>query len=86
MAARFGLTDRLLMLPEAEPVAAAHAVRRLVEFARPALDRLGDAEVVDTELDRLLTSGSGADEQRALVAGGADLHELTAWACDQTTA
>jgi glutamate---cysteine ligase / carboxylate-amine ligase len=85
MAARSGLTDRLLMLPEAEPVPAVDAVRRLVEFARPVLDRSGDADLVDTELERLLTTGTGADEQRALVAGGADLRELTAWACDRTT-
>jgi hypothetical protein len=58
---------------------------RLVEFARPTLDRLGDADLVDSELERLLTSGTGADEQRALVAGGADLREVTAWACDRTT-
>jgi hypothetical protein len=75
MAARSGLTDRLLMLPEAEPVPAADAVRRLVEFARPVLDRFGDADLVDTELERLLITGTG----------GADLRELTAWACDRTT-
>jgi carboxylate-amine ligase len=85
-AARFGLADRLLMLPDAEPVPAADEVRRLVEFARPALDRFGDADLVDTELERLFARGTGADEQRALVAGGADLRELTAWACDRTTA
>ncbi|MDQ2747995.1 MAG: glutamate--cysteine ligase [Actinomycetota bacterium] len=84
-AARFGLADRLLVLPGAEPVPAIDAVRRLLDFARPSLQRFGDAHVVDAELDRLFTVGTGADEQRALVAGGADLQELTAWACDRTT-
>jgi carboxylate-amine ligase len=86
MAARSGLADRLLLLPEGELVAAAAAVRRLVEFARPGLDRYRDSELVDGEVERLLATGTGASEQRAVVAGGADLQGLTAWACDRTTA
>jgi len=86
MAARSGLSDRLLALPEVAPVPATEAVQRLVDFARPALEHFGDAALVDTELERLRASGTGADEQRALVCGGADMRELTAWACDRTSA
>jgi carboxylate-amine ligase len=86
MAARSGMSERLLLLPQAEPVAAADAVRRLVDFARPALVRFGDCDTVEAELERVARSGTGADEQRARVSAGADLRSLTVWACERTTA
>jgi len=85
-AGRSGMSGRLLVLPGFEPVAASDALGRLVDFARPALERFGDGDVVDAELVRVRSSGTGADEQRALVRAGADMQALTAWACDRTTA
>lgn len=84
-AARSGLSERLLVLPDAEPVAAMEAVHRLVEFARPALDRFGDAELVDAGVARLRDAGTGAEQQRAHVADGADMRALTEWACERTS-
>jgi glutamate---cysteine ligase / carboxylate-amine ligase len=85
-AARFGLSDRLFALPTAEPVRAMDAVDQLVAFVRPALERFGDAGLVDAEVDRLRAQGTGAAEQRAHVRAGADMPALTAWACERTTA
>jgi glutamate---cysteine ligase / carboxylate-amine ligase len=85
-AARNGMSDRLFALPEAEPVSARAALDRLVEFVRPALDRFGDTDLVDADLARLHESGTGAEQQRALVRDGADMPALTAWACEHTTA
>jgi carboxylate-amine ligase len=85
-AARAGMSDRLFQLPDAEPAPARAVLDRLVEFARPALDRFGDADLVDAEVARLHEGGTGAEQQRALVRDGADMAALTAWACERTTA
>lgn len=85
-AARSGLSDRLTSLPDAEPIQAFDAVQRLVDFATPALQRYGDVDLVEAELERLRTQGTGADVQRARVADGADMRALTAWASERTTA
>ncbi len=84
-AARSGLSDRLLILPRAEPVRAIDAVEQLVAFVRPALDRFGDTDLVAAELDRVRSEGTGAAQQRAYVRAGADMQALTAWACERTT-
>jgi carboxylate-amine ligase len=85
-AARAGLSDRLFQLPEAEAVPARAALDRLVEFVRPALQRFGDADLVDAEIARLDEGGTGAAQQRAQVRDGADMPALVAWACERTTA
>jgi carboxylate-amine ligase len=62
-AARHGLDAELVDLGNDRPRSAREAVRELLDLALPAAQELGCA-VELTEIERLLESGTGADEQR----------------------
>ncbi|WP_152347518.1 YbdK family carboxylate-amine ligase [Brevibacterium sp. CFH 10365] len=67
-AARFGLTG-LLMDPDTQTTApAAEVVRKVFHRARPALTRTQDMRRVHHGLRRLLSQGTGSEEQRRVVA------------------
>jgi glutamate---cysteine ligase / carboxylate-amine ligase len=65
-AARSGLEGNLLDLPRSpRPIAAAQAVRQLLDDLRPQLEELDDWETVSHLASRALARGSSAAEQRA---------------------
>jgi carboxylate-amine ligase len=68
-AARYGMAERLVALPdgsgEPELVAAWDLVSRLLDAVGPALDEAGDRARVQETLDRLRRDGTGAQRQRA---------------------
>ena len=67
-AARFGLTGPLFDPETQTTTSAPEAVRKAFEHARPALLRTGGVDRVHQGLCRLLTRGTGSEEQRREVA------------------
>lgn len=65
-AARSGLTGNLVHVTSGRAGPAAEVVRALRDHLAPALVDLGDLEMVDHGLARLLSSGGGAARQRAV--------------------
>lgn len=69
-AARHGLRGHLVDPISCAQRPAAEVVARLLEHVRPALDEMGDRELVESVVDRLQREGNGADRQRAAYAAG----------------
>lgn len=67
-AARFGLSGELLEPQSRRSRPAADVLDRLIDHARAALVGAGDLRLVTDGVDRLLSSGTGADHQRAALA------------------
>jgi glutamate---cysteine ligase / carboxylate-amine ligase len=65
-AARFGLTGELVNPLRPVSIPAAVAVAELLEAISPALKSNGDASLVADGVHRLLSSGTGAERQRAV--------------------
>lgn len=63
-AAGTGVGGDLLDARTLQPVPAWEAIGALVDRLRPALDRSGDVELVETALARIRRHGTGADRQR----------------------
>ena len=86
-AARFGLTGELVNPLRPAAIPAAEAVAELSEWIAPALENNGDAVLVTDGIHRLLSSGTGAERQRAAhrVSGG-DLAAVVADAARRTLA
>ncbi|MEU1408242.1 glutamate--cysteine ligase [Streptomyces sp. NPDC005728] len=64
-AARDGLAGASIDLPTSGLVPANTMVERLLTWIRPALDQLGDLDLVQAGWSRLRADGNGADRQRA---------------------
>lgn len=73
-----GLTGSLMDPATREFVAAEQALESLLTFVGPALDEAGTTDRVTTDLHRLLTTGNGAERQRAVAGDPADLHAVMA--------
>ncbi|MFF4311846.1 glutamate--cysteine ligase 2 [Streptomyces sp. 900105755] len=83
-AARSGLGGELLDPGTMRPRAAADVLESLLAHARDALDGSGDLAAVEEGVERLLRCGSGADEQRELLAGSGSLRDVVT-GCVQRT-
>lgn len=86
VAARHGLTDRLLDGQTLRPVPAADAVRGLLAHTAEALDAHGDAEQVRGTVERICREGTSAQRQRAVMAATGDLDALVRDAVRRTAA
>lgn len=83
-AARFGLEGRLFDVRGGRPVPAHDLVRSMLDFVRPALTAFGEYDEVAGIVERTLREGNGAQRQRALAAGTADLRVLVDMAVTAT--
>jgi carboxylate-amine ligase len=77
LAARDGLTGNGLDVRTAEPMPMTDVIERLHQYVVPALQELGDAELVEDSLQRVLSTGNGAVRQRMAFREGANLIALT---------
>ena len=65
-ASRYGLEGELVDVEEERVVPAGYVVQKLLDFARPALEELGDWEEVSGLVRETLERGNGATRQRAV--------------------
>jgi glutamate---cysteine ligase / carboxylate-amine ligase len=73
LAARDGITGNGLDVRTAEPMPMTEVIERLRKHVEPALQDLGDADLVDDALQRVLATGNGAVRQRKAFREGANL-------------
>ncbi|MEU7282702.1 glutamate--cysteine ligase [Streptomyces sp. NPDC045431] len=85
-AARDGLDGMGLDVATGRAVPAPLLAERMVAYARPALVRHGDADLVETGLRWLLRHGCGAARQRAAAAAAGSLAGAVRWLAAQTGA
>jgi carboxylate-amine ligase len=77
LAARDGLTGKGMDARSGEPMPMSEVVKRLRDYAEPALQELDATELVDEGIQRTLTDGNGAVKQREAFREGADFIALT---------
>jgi carboxylate-amine ligase len=77
LAARDGVTGHGLDVRSAEPMPMIDVIKRLREHVEPALQELGDSDMIDDTLQRVLATGNGAVRQRKAFREGANLIALT---------
>jgi carboxylate-amine ligase len=77
LAARDGITANGLDVRSAEPMPMTDLLERLRQYVVPALEELGEAELVEDSLQRVLSTGNGAVRQRKAFREGGDLIALT---------
>ena len=65
-ASRYGLEGELVDAEEERVVPAGYEIHKLLDFARPALEELGDWDEVSGIVRETLESGNGATRQRAV--------------------
>jgi carboxylate-amine ligase len=77
LAARDGITGNALDVLKAEPLRMTEAIELLRQYVEPALQELGDDELVKDTVERVLATGNGAVRQRKAFREGANLIALT---------
>jgi carboxylate-amine ligase len=77
LAARDGITGNALDVLKAEPLRMSEAIELLRQYVEPALQELGDDELVKDTVERVLATGNGAVRQRKAFREGANLIALT---------
>ncbi|WP_433159542.1 carboxylate-amine ligase [Kribbella sp. CA-247076] len=77
LAARDGITANGLDVRRAELVPMPESLKALRKYVEPALQELGEVELVEDSLHRVLTDGNGAVRQRKAFREGGDLIALT---------
>jgi len=85
-AARSGIRGDLISPTKGGPLPAAEVVGELLAHISDALERSGDLEWVRTQLGIVLARGTGADQQRAWRAVGADTGAVVRNAVERTLA
>ncbi|MCW2769522.1 MAG: carboxylate--amine ligase [Aeromicrobium sp.] len=85
-ARRDGLGDALIDPISGVPAAAADVMETLLRTIGPALDRSGDARLVEDGITRLLRDGTGSALQRAVAGPGLDLRSVVEDVLDRTAA
>jgi carboxylate-amine ligase len=83
-ASRFGLDDQLMHPLENRPRPAAAAVTALMDHVRPVLAESGDQGTVERTVKRILTDGTGADRQRAIMSRSGSLRHVILDAAERT--
>ena len=76
-AIRYGLDGKLIDWDRGVEQPAPEALRGLVEWVRPAAEKLALTAYLD-DVERLLTEGNGAQRQGRLLAAGRSIHEVHA--------
>lgn len=82
-AARSGLDGSLIDLT-GRPTPAQYAVRALIEHVRPALENLGESDIVQTLTAALLGRGNGSSQQRDVCRRGGSPADVVASAVTRT--
>jgi glutamate---cysteine ligase / carboxylate-amine ligase len=77
LAARDGITRNAVDVLTAEPLRMTEAIEVLRQYVEPALQELGDDELVKESIQRVLATGNGAVRQRKAFREGANLIALT---------
>lgn len=77
LAARDGITGNGLDVLKVEPMRMTKAIEVLRQYVDPALQELGDADLVQESIQRVLVDGNGAVRQRKAFREGANLIALT---------
>ncbi|MET0326113.1 MAG: hypothetical protein ABW219_12870, partial [Ilumatobacteraceae bacterium] len=83
-AARYGLSEDLVVATEARSAPAADVVRALLAVVRPALEDWGELERVTGLVAQVLARGTSAQRQRQLVERGATLTDVVDWLVAET--
>jgi carboxylate-amine ligase len=83
-AARSGLDEDLIDPVAGSAVPVQTRLEQLVDRIRPSLRRHGDADLVESSLDRLLRRGTGASLQRAAQARTGNLNDVVSDAVHRT--
>lgn len=83
-AGRYGLSGDLLDPLTSLPRPAGDVLDDLYRYVRPALAAAGDEELVEHGLQRLLSTGTGADRQRRILAKTGNLSDVVAAAVRTT--
>lgn len=81
-----GLAGRLVGPASQRLVSPREAVTELVDHVRPALERAGDDDRVDEEVERLLAGGNGAVRQRRAWEGAGSLEAVVDDLAERTAA
>ena len=84
-ASRYGLEGELLDVEEERVVPAGYAIQKLLDFARPALEELGDWDEVSGTARETLQRGNGATRQRAAYRRTGSLEAVVDMLVDETT-
>ncbi|MFB6718507.1 glutamate--cysteine ligase [Kribbella sp. NPDC056345] len=77
LAARDGLTDAAVDVMTGELLPVADLLTKLTQYVAPALQELGEADLVTEGIARALTDGNGAIRQQQMFRGGGDVVALT---------
>ena len=84
---RYGLDgDAIDLVDTHRPAPAAQLLTRLVERTRPALEAVGDYDMVKDELARVIVEGNGAMRQRRAWQDSGDVADVIAAAAEATMA
>ncbi|MBB6570384.1 glutamate--cysteine ligase [Kribbella sandramycini] len=77
LAARDGLTGTALDVPTGETLPVRELLAKLLQHITPALQQLGDEDLVTEGIERLLADGNGAMRQQRAFRAGKDVVDLT---------
>lgn len=83
-AARYGIGGELVDAEAGEAVPARELIGRLLDRLRPALVDLGDWDEVSALVARVLADGTGADQQRRVLAETGDLRRVLDFVVEKT--
>ena len=83
-ASRYGLEGELLDVEEERVVPAGYAIQKLLDFARPVLEELGDWDEVSGTARETLQRGNGATRQRAVYRRTGSLEAVVDMLVDET--
>jgi carboxylate-amine ligase len=83
-AARYGLSEDLVLVTETRSAPAAQVVRALVDLLRPSLEEWGELEHVTALVEQVLERGTSAQRQRQIVERGATLTDVVDWLVAET--
>jgi carboxylate-amine ligase len=83
-AARFGLSERLIDVPDAALRPAEEVVGSLLATVRPVLEEAGAWARVEQGVRHILAQGNGATRQRAVLRGGGAMADVARFIADQT--
>lgn len=85
-AARFGLSGDLVDVFDRRSRPASEVLERLLDTARPELERWGEGDRITQLLDATIARGTSADRQRAVHARRGSADDVVAWLLHETAA
>ncbi|MDP9457506.1 MAG: carboxylate-amine ligase [Actinomycetota bacterium] len=83
-ASRYGLEGELIDVEEERVVPAGYAIQKLLDFARPSLEEIGDWDEVSDLVRGTLEHGNGATRQRAVYKRSGDFGSVVDMLIEET--